>query len=411
MQTQTKEMNNNLIEKKSVRLSGVELLKIIAIFLICLSHALQTSQSFVDYSPSYDIPKIILVILMNSGQIGNVLFIICSAYFLVDSKKTKAEKTFNLLMDSALISILIFSGFLIGGYSFSSEDWLRQFLPDLFENNWFIGIYVAMYVVHPFLNIIIHNISKKTHFTFCLCVFLFFGLLGFLLADEVAVGNLAKFFMLYFIVAYMKLYCGDFANNRKKNVVWFLIFFAIFCIVGVLDRIAPVWSPNFSRFVMLEYWFSPITLPMLLFLFNIFKSFQFKNKFINYLSSCSLFVYLFHENILLRTYIRPQYYQYVMGLNPDLYFWWIMLCAVSMFVGGMILSVIYKETLHRLTVYLSKKLAVGFYKLRDYIYSKIDKSNIHSQKCLEDNNLLNEENADFNTQENSLENNQKNEKY
>ena len=32
---------------------------------------------------------------MNSGQIGNVLFIICSAYFLVDSKKTKAEKTFT----------------------------------------------------------------------------------------------------------------------------------------------------------------------------------------------------------------------------------------------------------------------------------------------------------------------------
>ena len=59
-----------------------------------------------------------------------------------------------------------------------------------------------------------------------------------------------------------------------------------------------------------------------------------------------------------------------------MYFWWIMLCAVGMFIGGMILSVIYKETFHRLTVFLSKKTAQGFYKLRDFAYKKINKEEV-----------------------------------
>ena len=406
MQTKAKTSNYNEVEKKKARFSGVELLRIIAILLICLSHSLDTSRGFVDYSPSYDFINIFVQILMASGQIGNVLFIICSAYFLVDSKKTKADKAFNLLLDSSLISIIIFSSFLIGGYSFTTEDWIRQFLPDLFEHNWFIGIYVIMYAVHPLLNTIIHNIGQKAHFTLCFAIFLFFSVVGFILSDEIAVGYLAHFFMVYFIVAYMKLYCSDFANNRKKNVKWFLIFLSIFFVGGFLDKIAPNWHPYLSRFISLDSWFtpitlSPITLPMLLFLFNIFKSFKFQNKFINYLASCSLFVYLFHENILLRTYIRPKYYEYVMGINPDLYFWWIMLCAVEMFIGGMILSVIYKETLHRLTNYLSKKLAIGFYKLRDFAFTKINKEELKFNNS----SLITQENTTLNLNSQEINNN------
>ena len=366
---------------KKMRFSGVELLRIIAIFLICLCHAIQTSMNFVDYSPSLNFTKMLLQILFVSGQIGNVLFIICSAYFLVDSKKTKAEKAINLLFDSTLISIIIFTGFLIGGYSFSFEDSMRQFLPDLFEHNWFIPVYVLMYLVHPLLNIVINKMGKKVHFTFCFVVIVFYGLVGLILGDEMGVDKLTKFFMIYFIVAYMKLYCGDFANDRKKNVKWFLITFFLFWVLAFIDKLLPVWNSHLDRFISIDYWFSPFLLPMLLFLFNIFKSFQFKNKFINYLASCSLFVYVIHENILLRSYIRPQYYEYVLGLNPDMYFWWIMLCAVGMFIGGMILSIIYKETFHRLTVFLSKKTAQGFYKLRDFAYKKINKEEVLIQSA------------------------------
>ncbi len=366
-------------ENKKMRFSGIEALRIIAIFLICLCHALDTSVYYVDYSPTLKFPIVLLRILMSSGQIGNVLFIICSAYFLLDSKKTKAEKAFNMLLDSTLISIFIFISFLISGYSFTLENWIRHFLPDLFEHNWFIGIYVLMYAIHPLLNTVIFHMNKKSLFTFCLAVFIFFGIPGVIFWDEIAAGNLAKFIMVYFITAYVKLYCSDFSNNRKKNIKWFFIFLGMFCAQGIIAKTMPILHPYLSRFMMLEYWFSPITLPMLFFLFNIFKSFKFQSKIVNYLASCSLFVYLFHENLLLKTITRPQYYQYVMTLNSKLYFWWIMLCAVGMFMGGMILSFIYKETFHRLTLYLSKKIAKCYYKFRDYIYFKFYKEELLSE--------------------------------
>ena len=363
---------------KKMRDSGVELLRIIAILLICLSHSLDTSRSFIDYSATYEFGTNLLKILMASGQIGNVLFIICSAYFLIDSTKTKADKAFNLLFDSALISIIMFFGFMIGGYSFNFEDGLRQFLPDIFEHNWFIGIYVLMYIVHPLLNKVIYSMGQKAHFTFCFIIFVFFGILGLVLGDEIAVGNLAHFIMVYFIVAYMKLYCSDFANDRKKNIKWFLITLVIFFVVGFLDCFLPVWNSYLSRFVSMTYWFSPVFLPMLLFLFNIFRSFTFKSKIINYIASLSLFVYLIHENILIRGNIRPKFFEWAMGVNPNMYFWWVMLCTIISFVGGIILSIIYKETLHRFTAFASKKFANGVSKLRDLSYAKFHKNKVQN---------------------------------
>ena len=90
-----------------------------------------------------------------------------------------------------------------------------------------------------------------------------------------------------------------------------------------------------------------------------------------------------------------------MGINPDLYFWWIMLCAVGMFIGGMILSVIYKETLHRLTNYLSKKLAIGFYKLRDFAFTKINKEELKFNNS----SLITQENTNLNLNSQEINNN------
>ena len=64
-----------IIATKRTRESGVEILKIIAIFLICISHAVQTAGDFIDYAtPSLDIQMLALQVLSYTGMIGNTIF-------------------------------------------------------------------------------------------------------------------------------------------------------------------------------------------------------------------------------------------------------------------------------------------------------------------------------------------------
>lgn len=100
---------------KTTRFSGVELLRIIAIFLICLSHAAQTAQGHPNLPNIGAFNKIMLVFLRYAGSFGNITFVICSAYFLLDSTKAKSKKIFTLLLDSMFISISMLIGISLGG--------------------------------------------------------------------------------------------------------------------------------------------------------------------------------------------------------------------------------------------------------------------------------------------------------
>ncbi len=80
-------------------------------------------------------------------------------------------------------------------------------------------------------------------------------------------------------------------------------------------------------------------------------------KIINYISGLSMFVYLFHENYLFRSYTRPAIWQYLYMnygyahvVILDIAF------AVVLFLFSIVVSIIYKETLYRFVVKASNRL-------------------------------------------------------
>lgn len=338
------------------RLSGIEAYRIIAIFLICLSHANPQGLNLVN--------PFLSNILVYIGQCGNIMFIICSSYFLVDSKKIKLVKVIKILLDSAFISIIILLGMTIAGYSFDSKTILMQIFPTFYYNMWFISIYIIFYLIHPLLNLIINNLSKKQHFSLCFALFVIYGLLGLFTGWEVGVNELLSFVILYFFVAYTKRYCQNLSNNTLKNTYLFIIFFCLFLALASLKLLIPL--PKLT----INQRYSPILLPMLLFLFNIFKNTKFKSTLINTFASCTLFIYCFHDNILLRTYIRPTFYAHAFSAYPDFYFGWIFVCGTGMFVLGGLVSLLYKFTLSKLSNYCAKRLSVVILDGIDLIYAK-----------------------------------------
>lgn len=66
--------------------------------MIVLSHSvplwsIEIQEGLIDLNlASLDIQNIVLLIFRYVGQIGNVIFIICSSYFLLESEKANAKK-------------------------------------------------------------------------------------------------------------------------------------------------------------------------------------------------------------------------------------------------------------------------------------------------------------------------------
>lgn len=354
--------NEKSINKKE-RLSGIEAYRILAILLICISHAVQTGMNYISYSNSKVI-TVLINILSYSGQCGNIMFIICSSYFLVDSKKLKLDKVLKILLDSTLISIFVIFCMSLAGYTFTLTTIIMQFFPDYFSNMWFIPIYVLFYLIHPLLNLIINNISQKGHFFLCLSIFLVYGIGGLFTGWSLGVNDLITFIIIYFFVSYIKRYWNNFMGNTKMNTGLFLLFVALFIILAILKIIIPL------KWLTINQRYSPVLFPMLLFLFNIFKNLKIKSKSINYLASCSLFVYCFHENILLRSIIRPKFYEYVLSINPNFYFGWVLICGIGMFILGYLISLLYKTTISKLTNYVSPKISNIILKILDFAYIK-----------------------------------------
>ena len=128
----TTALNKPLTFEKSsdMRSSGVEILRIIAMVLIVWRHSIQTAMNIIDMS-SMSFINVLLLSTADVGEVGNALFVICSAYFLADSKGARSEKAIKILLDSMSISIFIFLCMTIAGYRFSDWEIVWQFLPDI----------------------------------------------------------------------------------------------------------------------------------------------------------------------------------------------------------------------------------------------------------------------------------------
>ena len=133
------------------RLSNIELLKIISLFFISIQHIISSSNINFGIA-SNNLEVIIFNCFRYFGCIGNTIFVICSAYFLLDSKGTNKKKIVYIFGDVFTISIIWLIPFIFININLSIKDYIKEFFPILFQTNWFIGCYIILYLIHPLLN-------------------------------------------------------------------------------------------------------------------------------------------------------------------------------------------------------------------------------------------------------------------
>ena len=350
-------------DEKNIRFSGIELLKIFSIFLICLSHVTQISKLFLNFEAT-SISILTLKIFSHFGQIANIIFIVCSSIYLVNNNKIKKEKVLKILLDSVIISTIIFLTFLICGKQFTTFEAIKQIFPDIFLNLSFIPCYIALYLLHPILNKMSNKLNKKNHLILIVAITAIFVLFGSIF-DFSFGANLMSYIIIYVIVQYIKKYHNDFCNNKKKNLISFVLFSLIFILLTTGFNLLLTSQTHINCFV------SMFLVPANISLVNIFSTYKFKNKVVNYLSSCSLFFYCFHENILIRSNLRPNIFKnllnqsYLLPPPPSNQLVSVIIYAVLIYFVYFLISILYKLTLSKITDYLSKKISNVFDKIKN----------------------------------------------
>lgn len=376
------------MEKKKDRESGIECLKIVAVFLIVLSHTTQTLTSVNgDLSVAYQnyvldvtcattqISNLILAALRYLGAFGNTIFFICSAWFLVDSKRADKKKWFFMLVNIWVVSMLILGiTFLLRSGDISGKLILTSVFPTTFMSNWYMTCYLVFYLLHPVLNILLAYLDQKTHFRISLVMFVLYFGFAFIRDTFYFYSSILLWITIYFIVAYLKTYCRDVMDSRKGNL-WLIgggiaLYLGLLCVTNIVGL---HWDFMNDK---LLYWAqnnNPFLLMIALGLFNLARQIHFTNHAINHLSKLTLLIYIIHENRLLRTYYRSALIKSVyLHYGYEHVILWDLFLAVIIFLFAVIVSFIYEQTLQKLVK-----------KMSDWLFKTVrDKYLVFERCCL-----------------------------
>ena len=344
---------------KKERKSGIELYKVIAIFLIVLSHVIQTltepnyvlgigEGTFINIATATtDLDVLLLALFRICGALGNNMFFICSAWFLVNSKKKSLKKVIRMILDVWIINMIVFWGLHAIGIQFQVSDTVRTFFPTTFANNWYITCYLLFYLIHPFLNRMLEQLNISEHFALTSFLFMIYFIIPVLPLEEINLffaNELVIFLATYVIVSFIKTYKNEWTENLKlnKGILFVSIVSYVVLILSVdylglrtnyfLNRLVR-WNMNNSLFMFLIAFSS----------FNMMKKKKFINRTINYFSSLSLLVYIFHENLAFRRYFRPVIeFSILRRFGIEHAFICAVFMAVSLAILSFIISAIYK---------------------------------------------------------------------
>lgn len=361
---------------KSVsRESNIELLKVIAVFMIVLCHTAITMTSVGSGHSNaiwfYDInslpnclEKFILTFYNYCGFLGNDIFFVCSAWFMVDKKKNKTHKNYKVLKmetDVWIISAIFLTVFVICGVHMHKSTVIRALFPTVFNNNWFATSYMVFFILYPWLNRCIEKIPRV--YQKYACLFLV-ALICILLPLFQAVSDfrftfsyLMMWVVVYLCVSYLKSYHRDLLNNQRFAIVVLLIgitgLFSEVAATYYLGESIPIFHGDGMRWNKCYNLFEWL---LAFGCFNLFRSFRFQNLFINRLSSLSLLIYLIHGNFLVRRYVRPLLYNVIYSVFHNQHVpLWLLLFSLVVFVISALFAYMYQNSIQKFAYHFSDK--------------------------------------------------------
>lgn len=312
--------------KKMERDSNYELLRIVSIIFIVSWHVIQHGHLIENTSGVtnliFNAVMLFVIVHVNS-------FMLITGYY--QSKSTfKLKKLLSLMLEiwfyNFIISLILK---LTGLVSYTNIDFLVKTSFFYINAFWYIKCYIIIYLLSPFLNILISKIDRKIYLKLIIVLLLVFSILPYFTGNLFYFNdgfNVSQYLLLYFIGAYIRKYklINNFLKTKnitQKRIIYISTF--IFCWIFnlaiyyfsslLLSLDSGIFNFIGSCIVKYKYAYNnPIIILQSLSIFMLFGTFKFKNKIINIIGSFTLGIYLIHEN----DYLRLNLFKWI-GLDTD----------------------------------------------------------------------------------------------
>ena len=300
-----KEMDNKLCENKTIkqRNSSIELLRIISLIGVVILHYNNVGiGGGLKYVNEGSLNQYYLFLTENIFVCAVNIFMLISAYFLSTTNNRKLIKIVELIIQVIVFRAAIYALKVIAGSTIFS---LKGFVDCLMPANYFVILYSVVYVVSPYINVMLDKLNREDFKRLLLTLGFIFSIWtiivdfmenmsGITFAGLSTVGmygsqygySIVNFILVYIIGAYIRR--NDVKITISKSLCGIVVTMAIMFVSSIVEHkigVSMICTWNYNN---------PFVILLAVFIFLLFLNIQFNNKVINELAKGAFTCFLFH---------------------------------------------------------------------------------------------------------------------
>lgn len=306
--------------KRNTRNSSIELLRVIAMFMILAHHFIVHNRFDIKDMP-IGLEKVFFqTIMQGGGKVGVVIFFSISTWFLINEKQEIRNSLRRIwLMEREVLfwSILLASFFFIFDRTDLSRNLLlRSFVPLNMGVWWYATAYAIFLAILPFLQIGLKALGRHNHLALTIVILIIWGVRGFIPGMVSADGPISSglngilgFIYIFILISAYKWYLPPLSTKQ----IWALISigFSFFILYTVASICLSLFGHNVGIYITGDW-----TLPVIMIGFGMFLLFEritIHSKLINRIAKSAFGVYLItdygaSENLLWKRWFNLEFF-------------------------------------------------------------------------------------------------------
>lgn len=286
-------MIQNTQNKKTMRDSGLELLRFIAIILIVLHHACISGGLEIFQSSFNPVNHAVVSALGIWGMFGVDIFFLISFWFMLEKKFSfRIESWIRLVIEVIILALIAYAVAIVFFHdAFSAGTTLKTMLSPVLNTYWFITVYLIVFLFMPFFRVVYERLSNGGIITlFCIAFIAIPAYRG-----GYGMAPISSLDYAFFMVSAAML-----VKRFEEKIKTYALVGAIVCILASILGIYAGLNMGKGQGMLYELCvnrFSPFQSLGAIFVFVLYKNrVSFKSKAVNFLAKGVLGVYILHAS-------------------------------------------------------------------------------------------------------------------
>jgi len=318
---------------KKLRLSNMELLRLLSMLLVLVVHADYMSLGAPNRAALLNHPftASMRIGVEHAAIVCVNVFVLISGWFGI---RPKWKGLAGLLFQVTFFPVLIVLCFLVAGVPGTGRYVGHLFCPGY--DYWFVVAYLGLYLLSPVLNAFAEHASQRKMEVFLLGFFALEVVYGWLqeLGNFIDGYSMISFAGLYLLARYLRLYPGRWSGKRGRT---YLLFYGLAVLLSWLMALLVVYVSGRSKGFLIAY-NSPFIIFGSMCLMLAFTRLRLQSRLINRLAASSFAIYLVHCHPLLFNRYKALFSYLYERFNGISYVLMVLLCLLAVGAGCLLLD-------------------------------------------------------------------------